>query len=89
MTQPDAADPRNLRLLLGICAALFTAPIPFFLLDHEFTLPGILGAIALAHLIVLRGTKAASLRRAALAAQVLGTATLLFIVFGAILPSLL
>lgn len=88
MTQSGAADPRSLRALLGACAALFAAPIPF-MYPNEPLAASVLGAMALAHAVVLVGTKGAGLPRAALAAQILGTVTLPLILLGALLPSLL
>jgi len=88
MTQAGAADPRALRALLGVCAALFAAPVPFMYPDEPVA-ASVFGAVALAHAAVLMGTRGAGLPRAALAAQILGMVMLPLIILGVVLPSLL
>jgi hypothetical protein len=88
MTEPKAADPRPLRTLLAVCAALFAAPAPFFYADEPFAAAVLVG-VALAHAAVLAGARGASLSRAALAAQVLAMVMLPLVMVVVALPSLL
>jgi hypothetical protein len=88
MTLSSAADPRALRALLGVCAALFAAPVPFVFPDAPLVAI-VLGVTALAHGVVLVWARGEGLPRAALAAQILGMVTLPLLLLGVALPSLL